>query len=45
MLLRSPLSRDVARRHEEHGTAISVKEQAAIGQITEALGGGRDAPA
>jgi hypothetical protein len=30
----------VARRHEEHGTAISAKEQAAIDEITAALGGG-----
>ena len=29
----------VARRHEEHGTAISAKEQAAIDEITAALGG------
>jgi hypothetical protein len=28
----------VARRHEEHGTAISAKEQAAIGEVTAALG-------
>ena len=28
----------VARRHEEHGTAISEKEQAAIGEMTAALG-------
>ena len=28
----------VARRHEEHGTAISAKEQAAIDEITAALG-------
>ena len=33
----------VARRHEEHGTAISDKEQAAIGEITAALGAGDDA--
>ena len=34
----------VARRHEEQGTAISAKEQAAIDQITQALGGSSDAP-
>ena len=28
----------VAKRHEEHGTAISPKEQAAIDEITGALG-------
>ena len=33
----------VARRHEEHGTAISAKEQAAIDEITAALGAGDDA--
>ena len=33
----------VARRHEEHGTAISAKEQAAIDEITAALGVGGDA--
>lgn len=33
----------VARRHEEHGTAISSKEQAAIGEIADALGRGSDA--
>jgi hypothetical protein len=33
----------VARRHEEHGTAISAKEQAAIDEITAALGAGGDA--
>jgi hypothetical protein len=33
----------VARRHEEHGTAISEKEQAAIGEITAALGASGDA--
>ena len=27
----------VARRHEEHGTAISAKEQAAIDEVTAAL--------
>jgi hypothetical protein len=33
----------VARRHEEHGTAISAKEQAAIDEVAAALGGGGDA--
>ena len=33
----------VARHHEEHGTAISEKEQAAIGEITAALGARGDA--
>src|SRR4051794_5007865 len=33
----------VARRHEEHGTAISAKEQAAIDEVTAALGAGGDA--
>ena len=33
----------VARRHEEQGTAISPKEQAAIDQVTQALAGSSDA--
>jgi hypothetical protein len=33
----------VARRHEEQGTAISSKEQAAIDEVTRALGGGSTA--
>jgi hypothetical protein len=33
----------VARRHEEGGQAISAKEQAAIGELTAALGGDADA--
>jgi hypothetical protein len=28
----------VAHRHEEQGTSVSPKEQAAIDQITQALG-------
>ena len=35
--LRAMLDR-VAKRHEEHGSAISPNEQVAINEITEALG-------